>query len=147
MGPTHVQNILTENTASMVDRLFREYLIPHALRFFCSTIESGDTFSHAKEIAGLILSKSWERVRRSDLTQNYRPAKNAEPYEIEKWMECLIALGWLEPEANKNSSRIKAWLLNPAVHKLFSERAIEERLHRSETRANVLANIKGITEN
>ncbi|MFC4271829.1 DUF3987 domain-containing protein [Sneathiella chungangensis] len=130
-------------TAKLVDNLFRKFLIPHGLRFYCSVLEKSTSLVHAKEIAGLILSKDWQRIVRSDLAQNYRPAKSAEQHEVDKWMMTLESFGWLEAEQMKGSSRVKSWLVNPRTHEMFAEQAKREQERRKEKREIVLNNISG----
>lgn len=108
----------------------------------CYAIQPADdrlAFEIAEEIDKL------RRVRRSDLTQNYRPAKNADNVEINKWMETLTAFGWMESETAKGSSRIKSWNVNPQVHEKFLDFGNEERHRRAESRIVVLEKIYRIT--
>lgn len=133
-------------TTERVDRLFREFLIPHALKFFAGVLEEKEAPGHARNIAGLILSQRWSRVLPSHLTQNYRPAKSATARNVEEWMETLSAYGWVEPEIAKTSGRLKAWRVNPLVHEAFSERAEFERKTREEKRKSILENL-GIYNN
>ena len=139
---TAVSERVTEQTAHRVDRLFREYLVPHALRFFVGVLEHGEARSQASDIAGLILARRWERIVPSDLAQNWRPAKNADSIDIERWMETLANFGWLEPEIAKGNTRIKAWNVNPKVHERFKSKAEEERRIRAEGREVLLRAFK-----
>jgi hypothetical protein len=143
-GPTikTVHGVIPERIAMMVDRLFREYLIPHGLHFYCSILADGDSLPHARQIAGLILSKGWQRVLRSDLSQNYRPAKNMASRELEQHLDVLVGFGWLYPEHHPTAS-VKSWIVNPLVHERFKNRAELERTERSEKHRLLLKNITG----
>lgn len=128
-------------TVRRVDRLFREFLIPHGLRFFVDVAETKEAPEHAQNIAGLILSQKWDRVIPSDLTRNYAPGKSASRRDMEEWMETLAAFGWVEPEVTKIGGRVRAWHVNPLVHKAFQERAEDERTTRKQLQETVLKNI------
>jgi len=133
---------VTEHVTGMVDRFMRHYLIPHGMHFFCTILADGDTLGHTRDIAGLILSQKWGRVRRSDLTRNYRPAKNARGREIDEWLDNLVGFGWLEPE-HAEGGKVKAWTVNPLVHVKFKVRADSERAERSARRKVLVENVAG----
>tara|TARA_R110000787_G_scaffold23762_5_gene67762 strand:- start:3774 stop:6221 length:2448 start_codon:yes stop_codon:yes gene_type:complete len=134
--------IIPARIARMVDRLFREYLIPHGLHFYCNVLADGDSLPHVRQIAGLILSKGWSRIRPSDLTQNYRPAKSMTSRDMEQVLDKLVSFGWLEPEHRHSGSK-KSWLVNPQVHEKFKKQANLERDERTAKRAILLKNITG----
>ena len=129
-------DVISLRAAEMTDKLFREFLIPHALRFYCSILERGSTLEHARSIAGLILAHQPRRITRSWLSQNYRPAKNHPKLErVEPWLDILVGFGWLRSQ-NKGS-RATAWEINPRVFHLFYERAEREKLERAARQATL----------
>jgi hypothetical protein len=54
-------------------------------------------------------------------------------------MESLVTVGWLQPEEQANPSRLPtAWIVNPKVFSVFSERAEKERQARAQERRHIL---------
>jgi hypothetical protein len=62
-------------------------------------------------------------------------------FEIEKVFEQLDALGWVSRILAPRASDPPHWIVNPAVHELFAERAKQEAARRAEIRAMIVEDI------
>ena len=92
----------------------------------------------AVSAAEAILSKSWERFSRGDLTRNATYWQGAEHGEDEGAIDLLIELGWIKditpsPMIGKRGRRSGGlFLVNPLVHQRFREHTIRIKNSRSE---------------
>ena len=57
-------------------------------------------------------------------------------------MASLVTIAWLEPEMPTNPMKpVAAWLVNPAVHVRFAEKAAREKAARDQAREQVAADV------
>lgn len=119
---------IAEPIAAQVAALMRDVLLPHLLRAEALMFATAQT-SHARWIAGFILSRELERLPLRDIIQAYHPLRAPEQRrELLDVMESLVAMGWLMPEPQANTARPpSAWLVNRAIHTKFAARAAAER--------------------
>lgn len=124
-------------SAVMATTYLRDILLPHLLRADAVMFATEQT-SHARWIAGFILSKSSERIAARDIMRAYgslrAPEKRKELLDV---MASLETMGWVRAEPAPDGRPTVAWLVNPAVHSVFVERAKRERAEREATREHI----------
>lgn len=123
------------DTARRVADLMWKTLFPHAVAFYNGLDPVEDT---ARELAGLLLARSWERFTvKRDLNRYWRASRKLKPWELEETLDRLEAFGWIFPAPGHLNEKGKpaAYLVNPGIHERFKERAEEERARRKEVAA------------
>jgi hypothetical protein len=90
------------------------------------------------------LANRLDRITSRDITRAYGSLR---PPECRKEMgdvtASLVVAGWLEPEAPSNALKpVSSWLVNPAVHTKFAEKAAAERATRQQTKEAIAATIE-----
>jgi hypothetical protein len=118
---------VSEETALRVDRLMKEFIIPHAMRFYLEIAGETGTMASARNIAGYILSKKVERLTFGILTRDCWPCRKQTRDEVMRMLEPLEMFGWLTPD---DPILPRAWTVRPEVHKQFAERAAQEKQRR-----------------
>jgi hypothetical protein len=127
---------INENTAKMAAKLMIDFLLPNSIRFYHDTLDDGTRGSHAKWIAGYILSNHLNRITKRDIERNYKKL-NQKPKTIRKTMETLYQSGWVEPDKYKKNGEVTGWKVNPKVHAIFAEKAKEESERRAAERKKI----------
>jgi hypothetical protein len=137
-----VISVITEATAAMVAAYMRDIVLPHRLRAEEVMYSTAQT-SHAKWIAGYILSRNCEKISRSDILRDYRALSAPENrQQLDTVMASLTAVSWLEPEEPANPAKgITWWRVNPRVHTTFAERAKAEPEARAKIKAEIAATV------
>jgi hypothetical protein len=123
------------DTARRVADLMWKTLFPHAVAFYNGLDPVEDT---ARELAGLILARGWERFTvKRDLNRYWRASRKLKPWEMEETLDRLEAFGWIFPDPGHLNEKGKpaAYRVNPGVHKRFKEHAEAERERRKEVAA------------
>jgi len=131
---------VTGETAQQVADLVWRVLLPHAVRFYQGLDPTEDA---AREVAALILARSWERFTvKRDLNRYMRASRKMKPWELDETLDRLEAFGWIFPDLDRitEKGRPAAYRVNPTVHTRFSEQAEAER----ERRREVVATMKEI---
>ena len=130
--------VISGDIAVKVAEYMRGIALPHMLRAD-AVMFSTDQTGHAKWVAGFILAHKLERIGARDLVRSYRAFKAPEAArEMAAVMHTLVSIGWLEPEEPTNPSKpVVAWVVNPAVHERFAERARQEADRRTERKAQI----------
>ncbi len=123
--------IVSERTAQAVRMLILRCVVPHAAQVYWTMGGDGGGIETTRAIAGYILTKKLSRLVISDLTRNVRQCRNMTVADVGLMVSRLTASGWLAPE--KDSRDNNAWLVNPVVHEMFSERAARETRRRAES--------------
>jgi hypothetical protein len=138
--PRHMLQVLQPETAKRASAYAREILLPHLIKADSIMFSTTQT-SHARWIAGFILSKKLYRVQMRDIIQAYGALRAPEHADHRaKVMESLVVAAWLEPEIPDNPARaVSTWLVNPKVHQLFAEMADAERARRETTKDTIAA--------
>lgn len=129
-----VTSVVQPDTARMAAAYLEQVLLPHLQRADSLMFATKQT-SHARWIAGFILSRGVERIATRDIIQAYRdlrsPETRATLYQV---METLVMIGWVLPEDPPNPARQPtAWKVNPAVLERFAARGDAERARRKES--------------
>ena len=111
-----------------MDRLVREFLIPHGYEFYTL----GETGDQIKRLASYVLTCGKDRILASDLTTNVRDLRGLSLFQVRERVSVLVAGGWLAPIDNTPTCR--AWKVNPAVKLKFAKQAQKEE----ERKRNIL---------
>ena len=123
------------DTARRVADLMWKTLFPHAVAFYNGLDPVEDT---ARELAGLILARGWERFTvKRDVNRYWCASRKLKPWEMEETLDRLEAFGWIFPDPGHLNEKGKpaAYRVNPGVHKRFKEHAEAERERRKEVAA------------
>jgi hypothetical protein len=124
---THIQDIkdvkdIDTQTVEHTDQLVRNFVIPHALEFYCGS-ERGNS-DRIRRVASWILTSAKQRIVASDLTTNVADCRGMTLMEVNAHISPLVAGGWLLPEVKTPVCR--AWAVNPQVHTRMAARAVSE---------------------
>jgi hypothetical protein len=115
-------------TIEHVDRLIRDFILPHAFEFY-RTSETQTNGDRLQKIASWILTSGKNRIVSSDLTSGVRIMRGLTLQQVNEWLSPLIAGAWLTTDPDDTHRPMglnKSWLVNPSVKSLFAERAAEE---------------------
>lgn len=119
---------VTRKTWESVDRLVRDFILPHAFEFYRSaeTVTDGDRL---QRIASWILTSGKTRIVSSDLTRNVAGLQGLTLFDLNQRLSPLVAGGWLSAVERGPVSR--SWAVTPIVFEQFEERArVEEERKR-----------------
>ena len=136
-------DVVPEETVTRVARFMRDIILPHLLRADALMYRTNQT-GHARWIAGYILAKGLKEVTSRDITRNYGALRAPEcRKELADVMTSLELVGWLEPVDPGNPLKlVSTWLVNPAVHTMFAEKAAAERDARQQSKEAIAATIE-----
>jgi len=114
---------VSRSTAMAVQRIVRDFILPHALEFYrtAETLTDGDRI---QKVASYILTSGASRLLVSDLTRNVAPFRGLGMKEVNDRLSPLVAGGWLTP--NDPGPITRSWTVNPAVFSQLKKRAEEE---------------------
>jgi hypothetical protein len=128
-------------TAKRVDRLMREFLLPHALAYYTDILGAASDLEHARWVAGHILSKTLDVVNNRDLIQAYKQWRGLDEWRRVRIMQTLEDMGWVTPVDIEKGKRRGAtmWAVNMRVHGLFSAKAQLEAEKRAKIHADLQA--------
>jgi hypothetical protein len=128
-GPT-----VSEHTARQVADFMHKFLLPHAVAFYAGTLALSDDHERLSQVAGYILARKLPRITNRDVQHGNNAMRGLERREIEGILEQLEALGWVTRTPGPRWSDPPHWLVNPEVHRRFSERAAREATERKRNR-------------
>jgi hypothetical protein len=145
IGPTI--NVVPAEIAARVRRYMRGVLAPNLLRAEALIFDTKQT-DHAAWIAGYILAHRLEAITARDVVRNYRSLRSPEERNtLDSTMECLCVFGWLAPVPQRAEVKPPvAWVVNPAVHIAFAERAEAERERRAAAREDIARHVASLGE-
>ena len=132
--------IVPEATAKRAAALLHAFLLPHALAFYAGTLGLSNDHDRLTATAGYILAHKLERVTNRDVQRGDRTMRKLERRDIESLFEQLDALGWVTRTPGPRPTDPPHWIVSPAVHIKFAERARTEEERRRRERA-VIAGI------
>jgi hypothetical protein len=143
-----VPPIISADTARRAGAFLHDFFLDHALAFHVGMLGLSNDHDRLAAIAGHILAKGMDKITTREIKANVRPMRKAASREVQEALEHLEALGWLDraPEPGPRPSSPTRWLVNPAVHFKFAERAKEEERRRKSVRKIMLALSKGKDE-
>ena len=116
--------------------------MPHAFAFYAGILGLSDDHDRLTAIASYILAHGLERVTHRDVQRGDRAMRKIAEHDIRPLLEQLAALGWLEMIPGPRPTQPPHWLVNPAVHARFADRASAEAARRKAAR-EVIAELTG----
>ncbi len=126
---------VTEKTAVMVERLLCGTLLRHAISFYGEIIDVNDRHLLVKELARLVLAKRWNVVQKRELQRSWKAATKMQSWELHDVINRLCDMDWLQPDRDSDpgaDGKPRSWIVNPAVHEIFSAHAEAERQRRAD---------------
>lgn len=126
--------VIHEGVASRVASFLYDFLLRHSVAFYAGIMGLADDHERITAVAGYILAHKLETVTNRDVQRGDRTMRGLEHPEIRRIFEQLDALGWLTQKPGKRPTDPSHWRVNPAVHKLFADRAATEERRRREAR-------------
>jgi hypothetical protein len=127
-------DVIPEATARRVADFLHKFLMPHAFAFYAGMLDLSDDHERLAAVAGYILAHKLERVTNRDVQRSLRSMRGLKQREIEGVFEQLDSLNWLTRIPGPRPSLPPHWLVNPEVHRLFTERAERETAERARLR-------------
>jgi hypothetical protein len=116
---------VSKETVERVDRLVREYVLPHAMEFY-RAINMGWNSEQLRKIASYILTSGKTTFTASDFTRNVAPLVGKDLLETVRAISPLVAGGWLD--LNHQKPTFPRWTLCAGVAEaMASRRETEER--------------------
>jgi hypothetical protein len=112
-----VNNQIDDDTVLAVERIVKEFLLPHAEVFYES--DKGAGIERIRTIGSFVLTNEKTVFTPSDFTRNVAPLKGVEMFDLKKAVSPLVAGGWFDlSEKAPNAPR---WTLNPRVRKQLGD--------------------------
>jgi hypothetical protein len=124
--------VITEDTARRVASFLHGFLLPHAVAFYTATFGLGDNHDQLAAVAGYILAHKVEILTNRVIARGDAAMRGLvkDKRGLDSVYHQLEALGWIERTPNRRPSDPPWWKVNPEVHRLFAERARQERERR-----------------
>lgn len=120
-----------QETSEKAAAFIRRILVPNLFRLGFESLPEGNGLSHARWIAGHILTHNLDRITASQIGRANRKLRG-KPLAIGEAMDVLDHAGWTTlAETRVDGLR---WKVNPAVHERFAKAAEEERADRARVR-------------
>ncbi|MGY4317226.1 DUF3987 domain-containing protein [Bradyrhizobium sp. JR3.5] len=126
MGFGDIPAVISEATARRVGAFLHGFLLPHAMAFYTTVLGFSNDHDCITAVAGYILSHRLTKITNRDLKRGDRIMRRLSPEAGLSVFEQLEAFGWLERTPSRLRGAPTHWLVNPAVHNKFAERAKEE---------------------
>lgn len=123
-------SIISVDIAQRVATFLHRFLLRHSIAFYAGIMGLSDDHDRITAVAGYILAHKLEVVTNRDVQRGDRTMRGIERHDIQRILEQLDALGWLTQVAGKRPTDPPHWKVNPAVHRLFTERAAAESARR-----------------
>lgn len=145
VGFGDIPAVISEAAARRVGAFLHGFLLPHAMAFYTTVLGLSNDHDCVTAVAGYILSHGLTKITNRDLKRGDRVMRRLSPEAGLAVFEQLEAFGWLE-----RTSRLRGapthWLVNPAVHQKFAERAKVEAARRAEVRQTIADAVGGGVE-
>jgi hypothetical protein len=126
---------IPEETARQVADFLHGFLLPHALAFYAGVLGLSNDHDRLTAVAGYILARRLERITNRDVQRGDRTMRRLDRRDIQSIFDQLDALGWIGRETGPRPTDQPHWLVNPAVHRKFADRARAEAERRHKDRA------------
>lgn len=117
---------VSAETAARVAAFLHEFVLKHAAAFFAGTLGMSDEQDELQSIASYILTTKPDVMTVRDCQRGSRVMRAMTRQQIQRVMEQLESLGWVEQIAPPKNSATLRWGINPRVHERFASRAVEE---------------------
>lgn len=137
---------VTERTAERVGAFLHKFLLPHAVAFYGGILGLSDDHDRLQSIAGHILAHKLDRITNRDVQRGDRTMRQIREGDIRPLLEQLAALGWLGRIDGPRPSSQPHWIVNPAVHRRFADRAAQESTRREAARKSIAGMLGGQNE-
>ncbi|MCK1605457.1 DUF3987 domain-containing protein [Bradyrhizobium sp. 166] len=137
MGFGDIPAVISEATARRVGAFLHGFLLPHAMAFYTTVLGLSNDHDCVTAVAGYILCHGLTKITNRDLKRGDRVMRRLSPEAGLAVFEQLEAFGWLERTPSRLRGAPTHWLVNPAVHQKFSERAKTETARRTEVRQTI----------
>ncbi|MCA3627251.1 MAG: DUF3987 domain-containing protein [Methylobacterium sp.] len=116
-------------TAARVERLFADFILPHAFEFYGFAEHVAGT-DRLRKIASWVLTRNGGRFTAGDAMANVACLRGLSTFDIGRALGPLVAGGWLEPEAAGPENR--AWRVSAGVAVQFAKRREDEERRKQE---------------
>lgn len=113
-------------TASRVAAFLHEFVLKHAAAFYGGILGMSDEQDELQSTASYILTAKPDVMTVRDCQRGSRVMRAMTRQQIQRVMEQLESLGWVEQIAPPKNSITLRWGINPRAHELFASRAVEE---------------------
>lgn len=132
----HIANReIAGSTAERVLKFMKGYMLPNAMRFYSSTVSNADpVYGLAKKIGAMILANKMQRITNRDLQRAFTAWRDAPEWQKKAVITLLKQSVWLTGDERGSDT---GWMVVPAVHRLYAQRAEVERERRAETSATL----------
>lgn len=137
LGFGDIPVVISEATARRVGAFLHGFLLPHAMAFYTTVLGLSNDHDCVIAVAGYILSRGLMKITNRDLKRGDRVMRHLSPEAGLAVFEQLEAFGWLERTPSRLRGAPSNWLVNPAVHQNFAERAKTEAARRAEVRQTI----------
>jgi hypothetical protein len=134
--------VISEKTARRVGAFLHGFLLPHAIAFYAGVLGLSNDDDSLKAVAGYILANKLERVSNRDVQRGDGTMRKLDKQGVEAVLYQLNALAWLDRVDGPRPSSPPQWVVNPAVHVKYEQRAASER-ERRERERKLLAEMFG----
>jgi hypothetical protein len=126
--------IISEKTARRVGAFVHGFLLPHALAFYAGVLGLSSDHDSLASLAGYILAHRLEQVSNRDVQRGDRIMRGLKRGEIEAVFDQLDAMGWGNRVPPPYPTAPPRFVVSPAVHAKFAQRAATERERRERER-------------
>ena len=113
-------------------------VVPSTFRFHTEIGSTGISETHARWVAGFILSRKLNSITARDIGRAHREIRGKRA-EIVATMDLLDHAGWVLPDAERPKDT--AWLVNPKVHATYAVQAAAEKARRDGAREQLRVSI------
>ena len=137
---------ISEETAKRAGSFLHAFLLPHAIAFYTSVLGLSNDHDSITAVAGYILAHNLTKITNRDLKRGDRTMRRLGPDEALAAFEQLESFGWLDRVPSPLRGAPPHWLVNPAVHQKFAERAKSEAARRAEVRQTIVEVVGGAVE-
>ena len=135
--------VISEATARRAGAFLHGFLLPHALAFYAGTLGLSNDHDRLEAVAGYILAHKLERVTNRDVQRGDWTMRKLDRQGIEAVLDQLDALAWVERVPGPRPSSPPQWVVNPAVHVKFAQRAASEKERRERERKMIGELLRG----
>jgi hypothetical protein len=124
-----------------VAEFLHRFLLPHAMSFYATIFGLSDDDDRLKSVAGYILAHQVDTVTNRVIQRGDRTMRGLKAREIDDIFHQLDALGWVNKVQGPRFNVVK-WKVNPEVHRLYRERAAQEKDRRTREREMISAMLR-----
>jgi hypothetical protein len=144
-GDRLLPTVIAEATARRAAGFLQGFLLPHAAAFYMGALGLSNDHDRLAAVAGYILARKLERITNRDVQRGDRTMRGLDRPEIEAIFDQLDAFGWIDRTPGHRLTDPPRWIVNPAVHVKFAERAEAEKSRRERDRKMIASLVKGQT--